>query len=98
MKQRILLLPNDHNWASFDSSFLDAASIWDISKNEIIYVFEKTNINYKITGLPMEFDKIHLKEAIVTWLDMHSFRYFDTFEFVKLSKRRAKMIHVILFR
>ena len=32
------------------------------------------------TGLSMEFDKIHLKEAIVTWPDMHSFRYFDNFE------------------
>jgi len=44
----------------------------------------------------MEFDKIHLKEAIVTWPDMHSFRYFDNFEqnpviwladSIKLSKR-----------
>ena len=52
----------------------------------------------RFTGLSMEFDKIHLKEAIVTWPDMHSFRYFDTFEFVKLSKRRTKMTHVILFR
>ena len=52
----------------------------------------------RTTGLSMEFDKIHLKEAIVTGLDMHSFRYFDTFEFVKLSKRGAKMTHVILFR
>ena len=39
----------------------------------------------------MEFDKIHLKEAIVTWPDMH-------FKIVKISKRRAKMTHVILFR
>ena len=53
MKQRILLLPNDHNWASFDSSFLDAASIWDISKNKIIHVFEKTNMNHKITYIIM---------------------------------------------
>ena len=33
-----------------------------------------------ITGLSMEFDKIHLKDAIVTWPDMHSFSEFDKFE------------------
>ena len=27
----------------------------------------------------MEFDKIHLKDAIVTWPDMHSFSELDTF-------------------
>ena len=32
------------------------------------------------TGLSMEFDKIHLKDAIVTWSDMHSFSEFDKFE------------------
>ena len=26
-----------------------------------------------ITGLTMHFDKIHSKDAIFTWLDMHSF-------------------------
>ena len=51
-----------------------------------LYVFR-----YTYYGATNGFDKIHLKEAIVTWLEMHSFRYFDTFEFVKLSKRRAKM-------
>ena len=29
------------------------------------------------TGLPKEFDKIHLKDAIFTWPDMHSFSEFD---------------------
>ena len=35
---------------------------------------------YPSTGLSMEFDKIHLKDAIVTWSDMHSFSEFDKFE------------------
>ena len=35
---------------------------------------------YYVTELSMEFDKIHLKDAIVTWPDMHSFS-----EFVKLE-------------
>ena len=62
------------------------------------YAITFSNNKWSYTGLSMEFDKIHLKEAIVTWLDMHSFRYFVTFEFVKLSKRRARMTYVILFR
>ena len=32
------------------------------------------------TELSMEFDKIHLKHAIVMWPDMHSFSQFDKFE------------------
>ena len=32
------------------------------------------------TGPMMEFDRIHLKEAIVMWPDMHSFLEFDKFE------------------
>ena len=35
---------------------------------------------YYVTELSMEFDKIHLKDAIVTWPDMHSFSEFDKFE------------------
>ena len=32
------------------------------------------------TGCTLEFDRIHLKEAIVMWPDMHSFLEFDKFE------------------
>ena len=31
-------------------------------------------------GCTLEFDRIHLKEAIVMWPDMHSFLEFDKFE------------------
>ena len=32
------------------------------------------------TGCTLRFDKTHLKEVIVMWLDMQSFWWFDTFE------------------
>ena len=34
----------------------------------------------------MEFDRIHLKEAIVMWPDMHSFFEFDKFEAISNFK------------
>ena len=37
------------------------------------------------TGPMMEFDRIHLKEAIVMWPDMHSFLEFDKFEPISYS-------------
>ena len=40
---------------------------------------------YRITGCTLEFDRIHLKEAIVMWLDMHSFSEFDKFEPISYS-------------
>ena len=38
------------------------------------YIYMIWAISY--SGLSMEFDKIHLKDAIVMWPDMHSFSEF----------------------
>ena len=48
------------------------------------------------TGPTIEFDKIHSKETITTWPNKDLFSLFDTYEFVK-SSRRAKITHVINF-
>ena len=59
----------------------------DISKIKVSYglcIFTKIWNHLKwgswLTELSMEFDKIHLKDSIVTWPDMHSFLEFDKFE------------------
>ena len=66
--------------------------------SEPVVIIKQTPTYDTGTGPLMKFDKIHSKEATVTWPNMHSFRYFDNFEIVKLSKPRAKITHLILFR
>ena len=53
---------------------------FSMSTGGVLVKFLNELLKFTTTGPIMEFDKIHLKEAIVMWPDMHSFLEFDKFE------------------